>query len=99
MTATGEAPQIRSMALLRLFFGQFASEADFAALARAQLETQRRRLELFRGLIERLEARGDRPWQLEVAYLLHQAELSFASSWTRISELVEERRDAAGASG
>jgi PadR family transcriptional regulator, regulatory protein AphA len=96
---TGEAPQIRSLALLKLFFGQFASEADIAALARAQLETQRRRLEVFRGLIERLEARGDRPWQLEVAHLLHQAELSFASSWTRISELVEERPDAAGASG
>jgi PadR family transcriptional regulator, regulatory protein AphA len=64
-----EQPQIRSLGLLQLYFGQFARPEDRAALAAAQIEVHREVLGHYQDVRAALAARGDRPWQLRVAEL------------------------------
>jgi len=78
--------QYRSLALLKLFFGQFASSADdVARLAAAQVDAYREMLSIYEALLERLRARGDRPWQLTVGELLLDAHKVAAEHWTAIA--------------
>jgi DNA-binding PadR family transcriptional regulator len=87
---TSEAPQVRSLALLKLFFGGFAERSDIVALAEAQLEMHRRQAEQSDALRERLRSRGDRQWQLEVAELLGDLEAASQRQWERIRRIVAE---------
>jgi PadR family transcriptional regulator, regulatory protein AphA len=82
--------QYRSLALLKLFFGSFASIGDIAALAAAQVDIYEQMLAHYDQVRERLKARGDRPWQLAVGELLLDAHRSAAESWKRIARRAEQ---------
>jgi len=84
-----EAPQVRSLALLKLYFGVFAEAEDIAALARAQQRMHRERKEQMGGMLERLRA-GDRPWQLAVGELMRDAERAMDDHWARIERAAED---------
>jgi DNA-binding PadR family transcriptional regulator len=90
-----ETPQVRSLALLQLYFGHFASPEDLAALARAQIEVHRRRLAVIEQIVERLQTRGDRRWQRAVAEVMRAADQAMAEQWRRIAQLAGERPDQA----
>jgi DNA-binding PadR family transcriptional regulator len=84
--------QIRSLGLLKLFFGQFAAPEDIAALAAAQQTMFDGMFARYDEVLARLRARGDRPWQLGVAELLLAVHRTMARHWKRI-----ERRARDGA--
>jgi PadR family transcriptional regulator AphA len=88
-----EMPQVRSLALLQLYFGQFASPEDLAALARAQIEVHGRRLAVAAQTIERLQPRADRRWQQAVAEVMHAADQAMAERWRRLEELAAARSE------
>jgi PadR family transcriptional regulator, regulatory protein AphA len=92
-----EMPQVRSLALLQLYFGHFASPEDLAALARAQIEVHQRRRALAEQIVERLQPRGDLRWQRAVAEAFVAAEQVMAEQWRRIEQLARERPDQAAA--
>jgi PadR family transcriptional regulator, regulatory protein AphA len=81
---TDEAPQFRSLGLLKLFFSQHAEPRDIAGLARSQVELHREYVVAVTGIIDRLQARGDRPGQLAVAELMADAFRVMAGHWERI---------------
>jgi PadR family transcriptional regulator, regulatory protein AphA len=83
---TDEPLQVRSLGLLKLFFAQHASPDDVAELARAQAELHRRWVEVTNGIVERLQARGDRPGQLAVAELMGDAFRVMAGHWERVEQ-------------
>jgi PadR family transcriptional regulator, regulatory protein AphA len=89
---TWEVPQVRSLGLLKLYFGQLARAEDVAALARAQREMHLDRQQMQAAMLERLRA-TERPWQLAVAELMTDAERVMADHWAR----VEQAAEAAGA--
>jgi PadR family transcriptional regulator, regulatory protein AphA len=76
--------QIRSLGLLKLFFGQFAEPEELAALAAAQLAMLADLFERYDGVLTRLRERGDRPWQLAVAELLLAVHRAMARHWRTI---------------
>jgi PadR family transcriptional regulator, regulatory protein AphA len=84
-----EAPQVRSLGLLKLYFGAFADPGDVAALARAQRAMHRERREWTAPMVQRLRA-GDRPWQLAVAELMTEAEQIMAEHWARVERAAED---------
>jgi PadR family transcriptional regulator, regulatory protein AphA len=81
---TDEPPQFRSLGLLKLFFSQHAEPEEVAELARTQVALHRHHLEVTAGIIERLQARGDRPGQLAVAEIMADAFRAMAGHWERI---------------
>jgi PadR family transcriptional regulator, regulatory protein AphA len=92
---TSEIPQVRSLALLKLYFGQLTDPEDLAALARAQQAMHLERQEFLRGMLERLRARG-RPWQHAVGKLMRDAERAMADNWAQVERAAErERRSSA----
>jgi PadR family transcriptional regulator AphA len=95
---TSEATQLRSLGLLQLYFGWFATPEDVAALARAQVEMHRERSARWTDTFEALRGRDDRRWQREVAEIAFQAEASMAEQWERVWQRAEDgaRRAAAG---
>src|SRR5262245_56547857 len=96
---TSEVLQVRSFAFLKLYFGHFADPADIAALARTQLETFARDRAHFVQLLDRLAARGDRPWQLAVAELMNAANRVLAEQWERIARIAEDEAASGAAAG
>jgi DNA-binding PadR family transcriptional regulator len=89
---TSEIPQVRSLALLKLYFGQLADPGDLVALARAQQAMHRERQDFLGAMLERLRARG-RPWQLAVGQLMRDAERAMIDNWAQVERAAE---DAAG---
>jgi PadR family transcriptional regulator AphA len=87
---TDEPLQVRSLGLLKLFFAQHAEPEDVAELARVQAELLRGGAELTAGIVERLQARGDRPGQLAVAELMGDAFRVMAGRWERIEQAFAE---------
>jgi PadR family transcriptional regulator AphA len=85
-----EPPQFRSLGLLKLFFSQHARPEHVAELARAQAELHRRTVEVTAAIIERLQARGDRPGQLAVAELMGDAYRVMAERWEQIGRAALE---------
>ena len=83
---TDEPLQVRSLGLLKLFFAQHAAPEDVAELARAQAELHRGWVEVTNGIVERLQARGDRPGQLAVAELMGDAFRVMAGHWERVEQ-------------
>jgi PadR family transcriptional regulator, regulatory protein AphA len=83
---TDEPLQVRSLGLLKLFFAQHAAPEDVAELARAQAELHRGWVEVTNGIVERLQARGDRPGQLAVAELMGDAFRVMAGHWERAEQ-------------
>ena len=81
---TDEPPQFRSLGLLKLFFTRHAEPRDVAELARAQADLHRRTVEITAEIVERLNARGDRPGQLAVAQLMGDTYRVMAEHWERI---------------
>jgi hypothetical protein len=55
-----------------------------AELARAQADLHRRTVEVTAEIVERLNARGDRPGQLAVAQLMGDTYRVMAEHWERI---------------
>jgi hypothetical protein len=86
---TDEALQVRSLGLLKLFFSQNAEPEDVAELARVQAELLRGGAELT-AVIERLQARGDRPGQLAVAEIMNDAFQAMARQWERVERAAAE---------
>jgi PadR family transcriptional regulator, regulatory protein AphA len=87
---TDEPPQFRSLGLLKLFFSQHAEPGHVAELARAQVALHRQFIEHTTGIIERLQARGDRPGQLAVAEIMGQAFQAMAGQWERVERAAAE---------
>jgi PadR family transcriptional regulator, regulatory protein AphA len=81
-----ELPQLRSLGLLKLFFGQHAGPGDVAELATAQVELHRQVVELTATIVERLQARPDLPGQLAVAELMGDAYRVMGEHWERVAE-------------
>jgi PadR family transcriptional regulator, regulatory protein AphA len=94
---TDEPAQFRSLGLLKLFFSQHAAPEHVAELARTQVALHRSYLEATAGIIERLEARGDRPGQLAVAELMTDAFRAMAGHWERIERAAAAPRAPVGA--
>ena len=94
---TDEPLQVRSLGLLKLFFAQHAAPEDVAELARAQAELHRGWVEVTNGIVERLQARGDRPGQLAVAELMGDAFRVMAGHWERVEQVFAEPTARAGA--
>lgn len=86
---TSEVPQVRSLAMLKLYFGQLAHPEDIAALARAQQAVHRERQAYLDAMLERLRAR-DRPWQLAVGELMRDADRAMADNWAQVERAVED---------
>jgi PadR family transcriptional regulator, regulatory protein AphA len=86
---TSEKPQIRSLALLKLYFGQLAQPEDLAALARAQQAMHREEQASLAAMLERLQARG-RPWQLAVGRLMRDAERAMAHNRAQVERAAED---------
>jgi len=86
---TAEVPQIRSLALLKLFFGQFADPTDLAMLANAQIKAFEDHRAYFMQLLDHLEERGDRPWQLAVGRLMHDSHEALVARWEQIARTAE----------
>jgi PadR family transcriptional regulator, regulatory protein AphA len=93
---TDEPLQVRSLGLLKLFFAQHAAPEDVAELARAQAELHRGWVEVTNGIVERLQARGDRPGQLAVAELMGDAFRVMAGHWERVEQGFAEPTARAG---
>ena len=87
---TDEALQVRSLGLLKLFFSQNAEPEDAAELARVQAELLRGGAELTAVIIERLQARGDRPGQLAVAEIMNDAFQAMVRQWERVERAAAE---------
>ena len=81
---TDEPPQFRSLGLLKLFFSQHAEPGHVVELARAQLALHRQFLAATAGIVERLQARGDRPGQLAVAEIMAEGFRAMAGQWERV---------------
>ena len=94
---TDEALQVRSLGLLKLFFAQHAAPEDVAELARVQAELHRGWVEVTTGIVERLQARGDRPGQLAVAELMGDAFRVMAGHWERVEQAFAEPTARVGA--
>ncbi len=86
---TSEVPQVRSLAMLKLYFGQLTHPEDIAALARAQQAVHRERQAYLDAMLERLRAR-DRPWQLAVGELMRDADRAMADNWAQVERAVED---------
>jgi PadR family transcriptional regulator, regulatory protein AphA len=86
---TSETPQIRSLALLKLYFGQLTDPGNVAALARAQQAMHQERQEFLRAMLERLRAR-ERPWQHAVGRLMGDAERAMADNWAQVERAAED---------
>jgi PadR family transcriptional regulator AphA len=85
-----EPPQFRSLGLLKLFFSQHAEHGHVLELARAQLALHRQFLVATAGIIERLQARGDRPGQLAVAEIMAEGFRAMAGEWERVERAAAE---------
>jgi DNA-binding PadR family transcriptional regulator len=96
---TTEPTQLRSLALLQLYFGWFSTPEDVAALARVQATLLRERAALFRQTAEVLEAREDRRWQQAVAEVASGAEQAMAEAWEQIEQGGLAQRDRPAAAG
>ena len=59
-------------------------------LARAQLALHRQFLDATAGIIERLQARGDRPGQLAVAEIMAEGFRAMAGEWERVERAAAE---------
>ena len=86
---TWEVPQTRSLALLKLYFGTLTDAGDVAALARAQQQMHQERRVEQEAMLERLRA-SDRPWQLAVAEMMTEAELTMAEHWAEVERAAED---------
>ncbi|HEX6674418.1 MAG TPA: PadR family transcriptional regulator [Actinomycetes bacterium] len=96
---TAEPTQLRSLALLQLYFGWFSTPDDVAALARVQATFLRERAALFRQTAQVLEARKDRRWQQAVAEVASGAEQAMAEAWEQIEQRALAQRDRPAAAG
>jgi PadR family transcriptional regulator, regulatory protein AphA len=87
---TDEPPQFRSLGLLKLFFSQHAEPEHVAELARSQVALHRQYLAATAGIIDRLQARGDRPGQLAVAEIMTDGFRAMARQWERVERAAAE---------
>ncbi len=77
-------PQHRSLGLLQLYFGHFATPEDRMALARAQMEVCTELLGVYQEIAQRLTSREDRAWQLRVAEMAIAQARAMAGQWAAI---------------
>jgi DNA-binding PadR family transcriptional regulator len=86
--------QIRSLGMLKLFFGQFARPEDLVALAAAQRALIDRLYQQYKEIRRRLRARGDREWQLAAGEMLGAAHRAMARHWGAVERNAGRRRRA-----
>ena len=91
-----EYPQYRSLGLLQLYFGHFATPEDRMALAGAQLEVCTELLGVYQEIAQRLTSREDRAWQLRVAEMAIAQARAMAGQWAAIVAAGGEPADPAG---
>jgi hypothetical protein len=84
--------QIRSLSILKLYFGYLTEPESLEALAAAQLETSEQRRELLETTVARLSGHEDRRWQLAVARMAFSIETAMAESWAAVRETAKEER-------
>ena len=82
---SSEQPQIRSLGLLKLYFGGFAAPEDIEALARAQLAMFAAAIADLDAAEQRLMARADRPYQLQVLQTVRRMEQAAADAWQELA--------------
>lgn len=80
-----EPAQVRNLAVLQLFFSQFAGSEHLVELARTQAESHRARLTAAREAEKRLLERGDRPQQLAVLEYAMRHDRMAVDFWNRIA--------------
>jgi PadR family transcriptional regulator, regulatory protein AphA len=83
---TPEAPQLRYLGLLKLFFGEFMSPENVVALARAEEEAHRARLALYESIDERLGAEAKLAYPRATLQMGILCEEAFVRFWSRIAE-------------
>jgi hypothetical protein len=88
---TSEIPQIRSYALLKLFFGHFAGPEDMASLARAQVAAFEEQLADVGQMLERLKVQPDRKWQMAVAEMFFEVSVGLLEQWKRVAAMASSR--------
>ena len=92
-----EHPQHRSLGLLQLYFGHFATPEDRMALANAQLEVCKELLGVYQEIAQRLRPREDMAWQLRVAEMAIAQTRAIAGQWEAIVSACGESADSGSA--
>lgn len=85
-TPAEELPQIRSLALLKLFLGRFARAEDIAALADAQRAALSRGFEESEERFERIRERPELEWQLTAGQGAVEMMRTHDDWWRRVGE-------------
>jgi PadR family transcriptional regulator, regulatory protein AphA len=81
---SAEPFQLRSLGLLKLYFGHFAHPEDRATLAEAELALLAPLLTFVDEAIERLRGRADRRWQLQSAEMIRDLTQVMIKHWARV---------------
>lgn len=82
---TGEAPRVRSIGMLKLFFGRFASPEDVAALARAQLAVHEEAAAHARQILDRLAESPEREHQYAVCEMALSSMEAMVAHWRSLA--------------
>lgn len=83
---TEDRPQIRSLAVLKLFFGAFATPNDLRELAQAQAALHEQRLrEMYPTIEARLQDAGGRGRQLDALRMARDMEKVMLQHWRRLA--------------
>jgi DNA-binding PadR family transcriptional regulator len=90
-TPSGELPQIRSLAFLKLFLARFARPEDIAALADVQRDAISRGLEEHSRVMERISGRPELEWQLAAGSGLAEMMRTYDDWWRRVGETARSR--------
>jgi hypothetical protein len=88
------AGPVRSLALLKLYFGYFAQPADLAALAAAQRQTFAGLMRHGDEMVARLRTRHDRRWQLEVVEFFRAFTVTLIERWEQVEAAASRERRA-----
>ena len=89
-----DIPQHRSLAMLQLYFGNFARPQDRVALADAQLDVHEGMIATYEEIAKRLTSREDRAWQLRVAEIAIAQARAAAGQWAAMAATCTEPDEA-----
>ena len=89
---TDDRPQIRSLGLLKLFFGHFARREDVVKLAQAQEAAHCERLSITGETEKRLLGQPARSHQLAALRVMRAMDKAAAAEWRRIGDEHREQK-------
>lgn len=90
-TPSEELPQIRSLAVLKLFLSRFARPEDIAALAEAQRAALSRSLDEGAEVMKRITGRPELEWQLAAGQGSMELMRAHDDWWRRVGEQARSR--------